>query len=77
MCNQDFAEKSEPKRNFLSKKLPDLAPMLNKLMQLKRVAEKHSYEIFSDGKRGPGGGAPSSWASFAVWQLKIANLTPF
>ena len=38
-CNQDFAKRSEPKVNFFAQKLPDLAPVLNKLMQLKRVID--------------------------------------
>ena len=46
-------------KNFFAKKMPDLAPVLNKLMQLKRVADEHSHEIFSDCKREPGDGAPS------------------
>ena len=46
--------------------MPDLAPVLNKLMQLKRVADEHSHEIFSDCKREPGDGAPSRWVSFAA-----------
>ena len=35
-------------------------------MQLKRATDEHSHEIFSDCKRGPGGGAPNRWASFAA-----------
>ena len=31
------------KQIFFSQKLPDLDPVLNKLMQLKRVTDGHSY----------------------------------
>ena len=39
MCNQDFAKWGEPKVVFFAQKLRDLAPMLNSLMQLKRVPD--------------------------------------
>ena len=35
-------------KNFFAQKLPDLAPVLYKLMQLKRVIVGHSNLIFSD-----------------------------
>ena len=38
-----FAMRGEPKVNFFTRKLPDLAPVLNKLMQLKHVADEHRY----------------------------------
>ena len=34
-----FAKRGKPKVNFFAKKLPDLAPVLNKQMQLKRVID--------------------------------------
>ena len=43
MFDQDFAERGETKVNFFTQKLPDLAPVLNKLMQLKRVTDGHRY----------------------------------
>ena len=38
--NHNFAKRSESKLNFFfAQKLPDLAPVLNILMQLKRVTD--------------------------------------
>ena len=38
-----FAKKDEPKVNFFTQKLPDLGPVLNKLMQPKRVIGRHRH----------------------------------
>ena len=48
--NQDFAKKGKPKK-FFTQKLPNLAPVLNKLMQLKRVTDEQSlwYLVTVDG----------------------------
>ena len=39
-CNQNFAKRNEPNLNFFfAQKLTDLAPVLNILMQVKRVTD--------------------------------------
>ena len=50
---------------LFAQNLPDLAPVLNKLMQLKRVTK---YLMTVDGR--PSGGAPSSCA---ILQQKYSN----
>ena len=40
MCIKDFAKRAESKAIFFAPKLPDLAPVLNKLMLLKRVTDE-------------------------------------
>ena len=42
-------------------------------MQLKRVTNKHSHQIFSECERGPGGSAPSRWAIFAILQQRNSD----
>ena len=53
------------KSKFLHKKLSNLGPVLNKLMQLKRISKR------------PGGRVPSRWANFVILRQQTAILTPF
>ena len=53
--NQDFTKRGKPKTFFFfAQELPDLAPMLNKMMQLKHVTNGHvtKYLVSVDGGLG-------------------------
>ena len=71
MCTQDFAEGVKQKFvAFFAQKLHDLASVLNKLIQLKRITDGHGQWIFSDCERGPGGGTSSRLIIFAIFLQK-------
>ena len=72
-----FCSKRWTINNLFCTKTARFSPVLNKLMQLKRVTDRHSHLIFRDWCGGHGGGAPSHWAIFVILHLKIAILTPF
>ena len=75
-CNQDFAKRGKPKKH-LAQKLPDVTPMLNKLMALKRITDGIVTKYLVTVAGCVGAEPPAAGRFLQFRSKKIAILTPF